>query len=187
MTRINTITVAFAGHRASKMPYDEKSKEHEKLEQILKSEILDTMRNGASEFYCGYQSGIDTLEALMVLHLKEEIGTTANLNIIIPYKKMYNSFDDMQKINADWIIDRANNVDVLHEEYTKDCYKERNIKMIQKANILIAVLKKDNKHSGTQMTITLAKKKGIEVRIIDPVTYEIEVIPAKKPIQLFVD
>ena len=187
MTRINTITVAFAGHRARKMPYDEKSKEHEKLERILKSEILNTMRNGAPEFYCGYQSGIDTLAALMEINLMEEIGTKANLNIIIPYKKMYNSFDDMQKINADWITDRANNVDVLHEEYTKGCYKERNKKMMQKANILIAVFIKDSKHSGTQMTISLAKKKGIEIRIINPVTYEIEVIPAKYPPKLLVD
>ncbi len=33
----------------------------------------------------------------------------------------------------------------------------------------------DAKKSGAQMTINMAKEKGIDIRIIDPITYEVEV------------
>lgn len=44
---------------------------------------------------------------------------------------------------------------------------------------------KDETYSGTQITINMAKEKGTEIRIINPITYEVEVIKAKKPVNIF--
>ena len=178
------LSVAFAGHRASKLPYNNTSKEHERLEKILKAEIVKLIRLGVSEFYVGGQTGIDTLAALLVMNIKEEFGTTANLNLVMPYKGMENSFTVLQKENYEWIKQSARTVTYLNEKYTPECYRQRNRYMIDKSDYLIAVSTGDER-SGTQMTINMAKKKGIEIRIIDPIFYEVRVIKSKYKIRFF--
>jgi nucleoside 2-deoxyribosyltransferase len=59
--------------------------------------------------------------------------------------------------------------------------------MVDNSDFLIAVLDKKHKDSGTTMTINMAKRKGIEILIIDPVTYEVERIPAKIPSKLITE
>lgn len=167
------LSACFSGHRANKMPYSEIGKEYEKLENIIKEEIIKLIREGVSEYYFGSQTGVDTLAALLVMNIKEEIGTTANINVVIPYKGIENSFTDLQKDNFEWIKQSAKTVTCMNEKYTKNCYREWNQYLVDNSDYLIAVHMKGETYSGTQMTINIAKEKGIEIRIIDPVTYEV--------------
>lgn len=179
------LSACFSGHRANKMPYSEIGKEYEKLENIIKEEITKLIREGVSEFFAGGQNGCDEVCSLIVMHLKEELGTTANLNLVLPYSGMDKGFTDIQKDNFKWIKQKAKTIKVLHEKHTKNCYRKRNQYLVDNSDFLIAIRMKNALHSGTQMTINLAKKKGIEVRIINPITYEVEVIKAKKPVNIF--
>ena len=166
-------SACFAGHRASKMPYNEMSKEHEILENILKEEIIKLIRDGVSEFYAGGQKGIDTLAALLVLNIEEEFGTTANLNLVLPYENMQSGFSLLQMDNIERIKQKANAIIILNDEYTTSCYRERNKYMIDKSDYLIAVCMEKSSRSGTKMTINMAKKIGLEIIKINPVTYEV--------------
>ena len=170
---IPTLSACFTGPRTSKMPYDEKSVQHEKLEKILKTEILKLIRIGVSEFYCGGQTGIDTLAALLVLQIRDEIGTTARLHLALPYKDIYVGFTLMQKDNLRWILKNADTVTYINEKYTSDCYKEQNRYMVERSDYLIAVAEAERPHSGTYMTINMARKKGIEIILIDLLTFKI--------------
>ncbi len=168
------LSACFSGPRASKMPYLETSKEHEKLENVLKAEIARLIWEGVSEFYVGGQTGIDTLAALLVMNIKEEFRTTANINLVVPYKGMENSFTVLQKENFEWIKQSAKTVIYMNDKYTKNCYRERNQYMVDGSDYLGAVMMEDEIHSGTQMTINMARKKKREIIILNLVTLEIE-------------
>lgn len=167
------LSACFTGHRESKMPYTVISKEHEKLENIIKEEIERLIRLGVTEFYVGGQTGIDELAGLMIIYLRDEIGIKAKLNLILPYRGMDKNYNSIQKVHFDWISKKADSVIILNDYYTKNCYRQRNQYMVDKSDFLIAVKMKDALCSGTQMCINIAKKKGIEIRIIDTATYKI--------------
>ncbi len=168
-----TQSACFTGPRASKMPYSETSASHERLETILKQEILSFIRNGVSEFYTGGQTGIDTLAALLVISLIDEIGTTAHLHLVLPFKDMQAGFTRLQRDDFDWIKRHADTVTYISETYTPDCYRKRNRYMIEKSQYLIAVAGKQTPHSGTHMTINMARKKGIDIVTINPITFDV--------------
>lgn len=166
-------SACFTGPRASKMPYNETSVNHERLEKILKQEILSLIRNGVSEFYTGGQTGIDTLAALLVISLIDEIGTTAHLHLVLPFRDMQNGFTRLQRDDFEWVKRHADTVTYISEAYTLDCYRTRNRYMIGKSQYLIAVADKQTPHSGTHMTINMARKKGIEIVTINPITFDV--------------
>ncbi|MDD5016880.1 MAG: SLOG family protein [Eubacteriales bacterium] len=166
-------SACFTGPRASKMPYDEKCVYHEKLEQVLKEQIIKLIRVGVSEFYTGGQTGIDTLAAFLVIGIKQELGTTANLHLVLPYRNMQAGFSALQKDDFDCIEGSADTVACLNETYTPVCYRERNRYMVEKSDYLIGVADTVKPYSGTHMAINLARKKGIEIIIINPITFEI--------------
>jgi len=82
---------------------------------------------------------------------------------------------------------KAKSFQVLHQTKTSDCYRERNQYMVDQSDFLIAVLDKRQMASGTVMTINMAKRKSMEIQIIDPLTYEVERIPAKIPPKLITE
>ena len=166
-------SACFTGPRESKMPYDEKSDRYARLESVLKKQIIRLIRIGVSEFYTGGQTGIDTLAALLVLRIKDELLTTANLHLVLPYRGMDAGFNALQQDDFDFIEDTADSVVYLNDIYTPVCYRERNRYMVKKSDYLIAVASAKKPHSGTHMTINMAKKKGIPTIIIDPLSFEV--------------
>lgn len=177
--KLKTLSACFSGYTECKMPYSETSKEHEKLEEVLKTEIARLIWEGVSEFYVGGLTGIDTLAALLVMNIKEEFRTTANINLVVPYKGIENSFTVLQRENFEWIKQSAKTVTYMNDKYTKNCYRERNQYLVDNSDYLVAVMMEDETHSGTKMTINMGKEKSVEVRIIDPITYEVKTIPTK--------
>ena len=158
-------SACFAGPRAAKLPYGETSVEYGRLEDALKAEIIGLVREGVSEFYTGGQTGIDTLAAQLVLSIREELGTTANLHLALPYRNMHAGFSALQR--------DADTVSYLYDEYAPGCYRERDRYMVERSDYLVAVAGSPTPHSGTHMTIGMAREKGIYVRIIHPLTYKV--------------
>ena len=170
---MTTLSACFTGPRAAKMPYDEKSIFHETLESVLKEQIIRLIRIGVSEFYTGGQTGIDTLAALLVISVKRELLTTANLHLVLPYKDMHTNFSDMQKEDFDWIKCHADTVEYLYKRYTPNCYRQRNRYMVAKSDYLIGVADTRKSYSKTHMTINMARKKRISVITINSLSFEI--------------
>jgi uncharacterized phage-like protein YoqJ len=173
-------SACFAGPRAAKLPYAETSAEYGRLEAVLKAEIIRLVREGVSEFYTGGQTGVDTLAALLVLQIKEELGTTANLHLVLPYRNMPAGFSALQKDAFEWTEKSADTVTYLHDEYAPGCYRERNRYMVDRSDYLIAVAGSPAPRSGTHMAIGMAGKKGIAITLIHPLTYEIKRAGSKR-------
>lgn len=167
------ISACFIGSRASNMPYSEKSALHEKLEETLRAEIIRMIWSGVSEFYTGAQTGVDMLSALLVLNIRDELMTTANLNLVLPYRDIYKRFSKLQKDNYDWILGSANTIMCLREKYTPHCYREKNRYMVEKCDYFIAVGDEGKPERETQMAVNTARKKEMNIVIINPLNFKI--------------
>ena len=184
---INQLSCCFAGHREMKLPYQYGTEKYHQLKETLKTEIKGLMWQGVSQWYAGCQNGIDNLSAMIVLELATELSSTAYLHLVQPYEGMEKEFNQRQRQEFEMIKAKAKSIQVLNQTKTSDCYRERNQYMVDQSDFLIAVLDKSHMASGTVMTINMAKRKSMEIQIIDPLTYEVERIPAKIPPKLITE
>ena len=160
------LALCFSGHRPEKLPGKGKDSDpgfcH--LLSILYLEIENALKDGYTVFYSGMARGIDLWAAKFII---EQRRTHPELQLIcvIPYKNQNLNFRGTDKWDYSFILSQADEVICLSEEYTKDCLRKRNEYMVNHSDKLIAVM--SNPRSGTGMTVNMARKKGIDIKVID--------------------
>lgn len=185
--KVNQLWCAMTGHRESKLPYEYGSYGYKKLKKTIEEQVIDLMHQGATNWIGGLQNGVDEYVSMTVLEQGEKIGTTTYLYLVQPFEGMEKSFSERQLKAFYYLKDNAADVHCLYKQYVDGCYRKRNQILIDKSDFLLAVRKKNALKTGTQMSINIAFKKGIEVRIIDPETYEVEIIPAMNPPKIIIE
>ena len=159
-------TVCFSGHRTEKLPDGGKSSSPviRVIQSMLYKQILDSINDGYKYFMTGTARGIDLWAGQMVIDLKTEhpdIGLIA----VLPFKEQGAAFKCIDKWDFGNIIAKADKVICLNDVYTTSCMKVRNSYMVDHSGRLIAVV--SNYASGTGQTISLARKAGLDLHIID--------------------
>jgi uncharacterized phage-like protein YoqJ len=156
-----------AGHRPQHFPfgYDENSKEYIKLKKILKKKIEKLIQEGAEHFILGMELGTDTWAAEIILELKEKYPHII-LECALPYVAQSIEWTTLQQERYCEIITKCDIKTIVNQEYFPTCFYERNKYMVDKASLVVAIF--DGNFSGTGQIINYAKKKGIDVDIIDP-------------------
>lgn len=170
-----------------KLPYPYGTVQYRQLKERLKAQVKGLMWQGVMHWYAGCQNGIDNLSAMIVLELAAELSSTSYLHLIQPYEGMEKEFSQRQRREFEMIKAKAASFQVLHQVKTPDCFRERNQLMVDKSHFLIAVLDNKQKASGTTMTINMAKRKSIEIQIIDPITLKVGMIPSPIPPKLITE
>lgn len=148
-------SVTFTGHRFipySKLPI---------LKDTLKNAILNLYTQGYKYYYCGMAMGFDLLTAETVLSLKTECEGL-KLIAVVPYRKQDERFPFNERIRYHSILNRADEVIVLHEAYYHGCMLRRNDYMLAHSSQVIAYYDGGNK-GGTFYTCRNAKVKDLPV------------------------
>ena len=160
-------TACFTGHRPKSLPWIESTNDAQYLllKNKLKEKIIDAIDTGVTHFISGMAEGVDLLAAELVLDLKWDYPFIS-LECAIPFigqqQRYYqNNYERYQRI-----IERADKVTILSNQYFKGCLFERNKYMIDNSSILIAVFN-GVKTGGTFQTIALAKKKNLEIWLVN--------------------
>lgn len=157
--------VSFTGHRPEKLPDNGRasSDKIKILKSMLYAEISAAVDEGYDTFLTGMQRGIDLWagEAVMSLASTRDIHLAA----VLPYRRMGDSFKGNDKWVFGRIMDFAEKIVIISEEYTPSCLAERNRFLVDNSARLIAVIGEER--SGTGQTVRYAGKQGIEVRTID--------------------
>lgn len=138
---------AFTGHRNI-----EKDFNFEAFERAFTT----CLEKGCKTFYCGMAVGFDLYAAERVL---EEKKTNREIKLIacIPYEKQSQAYSAEDKKRYDAILKKADERQVMFEEYNRWCMARRNEYMADRADVLIAYLNKDT--GGTAYTVKYFKRK----------------------------
>ena len=152
--------VCFTGHREEKLP---KGNMRQVIESMLYLEIQTAIEDGATVFYTGMADGIDICAAEFVLEQKARYPFL-QLIAVLPFPKDHVADADLNE-RYQRILDVADEVVTLCHAYRRNCYVLRNQYMVERSARVIAVCR--DMHSGTGQTIRMAKRKGLDVRVID--------------------
>ncbi len=156
----------FTGHRPMKLPWGANETDPRCLE--LKAELAAKLEAayelGYRNYICGMAIGCDMFFAEAVLALRDTYPNV-RLEAAIPCGGQPDRWSKKDRLRYNSLIDAADKVTVLQNEYTPDCMMRRNKYMVDNSSMLIACF--DGKPGGTMKTILYAQRQGLDVSIID--------------------
>lgn len=164
---------AFTGHRPSKFPwkYNEDDPRCIALKETMTEQITELINSGVTDFYTGGADGVDCWAALIVLALREK-NPALKLHCILPYAGQADGWSDSAQERYREVLKKADSVEYVSQEYYDDCMIDRNHRLVESADLLLAV-SKGVRRSGTGATLNYARKMGREIIVIDPITRQI--------------
>ena len=120
----------------------------------LKSKIEYLIKKGVKTFYTGMARGFDLIAAEMVIEFKKDYDIT--LIACIPYYGQEINFSERDKKRYTQILLNCDESVLITENYYKGCLLLRNRYMVDRADCMIAYLKKDS--GGTAYTVNYFKR-----------------------------
>ncbi len=152
--KIEISSVCFTGHRS--IP---------EARAILIPRALDTIISGliamgAKSFRLGGAVGFDTIAALSVLEAKEKYPHIT-LDLILPCRDQANGWDEHNLRAYNYILSCADSISYVCDSYKKGCMHERNRRLVDGSDIVVAYL--ERKNGGSAFTYNYAKEKGLEI------------------------
>ena len=154
------------GHRPNGFPFTRSQADRSYAEymEMLSKTIEELIQNGYSHFITGMAEGADLDFALLVLRHKEiypHIVLEAALPYPIPSGNHINSA--VQERVA--ILERCDTVQEVSPAYHRGCMQKRNIYMVDKADLILAIWNGTEK-GGTWNTIRYAHQQDKPIRFI---------------------
>lgn len=149
----------FTGHRPEKLFLIDSE-----IIKELEKEICRAVADGFTTFISGMARGVDIWAAEIVLKLRKK-----NKQIHLICASPYEGFET--RWSADWqkryrkIMKKADYVKFVSPNYSLSCFQIRNEYMVNHSNRVIAVY--NGEAGGTRNTLNYAKKKGIEIIVIE--------------------
>ncbi len=133
----------------------------DKYRKLLKNMIVQLIdKYDIKKFISGMALGADTDFAETIIQLKEQYKI--KLLCALPCKNQclkWNSSDIMRYKN---VLKKADEIEVISQQYTSTCMYERNKFMVDNSNIVLAIWN-GNKKGGTWQTINYAKSKQKQI------------------------
>ena len=147
----------FTGHR--NIPYGD----FDGIKEGTRSEIVRLIENGVTIFIAGGALGYDTLCANLVLEMKE-IYSDVELRLALPCRNQTRGWaaTDIDVYNR--IIDMADCVTYVSENYDRGCMFKRNRYMADNSAYCLAYCTK--REGGSFYTVEYAKKCGSYIVMI---------------------
>lgn len=140
--------LSFTGNRNTPKDKDLMWRLHQRVEEYI--------QKGCREFLCGGAIGADMFFALSVLKHRE-IYKYIKLILYLPCKEQDKLWNEEQKKQYKEILEKADKIIYVSEEYTESCMLLRNLKLIENSTHLLSIFDGEPK-GGTYYTIQKALK-----------------------------
>lgn len=142
---------AFTGHR--KIEDAHKSG----IDNLLSRAVAFAYEGGCRTFITGGALGFDTLAAKEVIRFRMS-HPDVRLVIVLPCKNQSNSWSSSQVSLYEYTLMNADEIEYVSDEYTDTCMKERNKRLVELCDMLIAYVSRP--YSGAAQTVRMASNEG---------------------------
>lgn len=141
---------AFTGHRVLDSGFSA---------ELLDRVILNLIKTGAKNFYCGMATGFDMICAEIVLRHKKNYDI--RLCACIPCEAQSKYYGAKDKLRYEKILSACDERITLYQEYNAGCMQERDRFLVDNSDVIVCYLRK--KYGGTYYTVNYAKKCGKKI------------------------
>ncbi len=138
------------------------------LASSLQLLIVEAIADGYKTFISGMSDGIDLICAQLVLELAKS-GRYGDLRLIcaLPYREQFSEIvTTLDKYKYSVVIDGCDEKVIISEKSDRERYKKRNQFMVDNSSRIIGVIKDKSFGSGTLQTVNMAKRAGLEIKMI---------------------
>ena len=153
------LACSFTGHRHIK----EAHKENIKL--LVFRAVEYAYSRGCRDFFSGGAVGFDTITAQEVLAFRDS-HSDVRLCLLLPCENQDEHWSSVDKAVYRRILSSADSVEYVCKVYTPTCMRERNLKLAERADILISYVSRWS--SGSAQTVRMAERLGKEVYNLYP-------------------
>ncbi len=160
-------TCCFSGYRPDKLPWGfiEDDDRCQKLKEKLYDVASAVYASGVRRFVCGMALGCDTYFCETVLQLKEDHPDII-LEAALPSEDQAARWNEASRSRYFKLVQQCDIETYVSRRYTPDCMMRRNMYMVDKSSVLIAVY--DGRFGGTMQTVRYAEMSGLEIIQIKP-------------------
>ncbi|MCM1330944.1 MAG: DUF1273 domain-containing protein [Ruminococcus sp.] len=146
----------FTGHKRIKSTRN--------LENTIKKELKALIDAGVTDFYSGGAYGWETMCGLAVLKLRKKYPHI-KLHLILPCpaREQTARWNDSRREVYYKIMNSADSVEIISEEYFDGCVKIRDMRLVEAADRCFCYYNEKLIGGSTAQVVRLAVKKGIEV------------------------
>lgn len=162
----------FTGHRPSKFPFNIKDTVSLKMftSTLYFHAYIAACEQDITTFYCGMQTGTDVWAGKEVLNLKNDLKKTRpdldiKLICVSPYEDEITLRRGADLDDYIYLKENCDEFIPLQKSYSKDCYRARNIYMVDRSDLVIAAV--SDLKSGTGQTLRYAERLGKKVEMIN--------------------
>lgn len=162
---------AITGHRYASLPFGNKESDPRclRLREALRAEFIHLIESeNVTTFLCGMALGSDQIAAEVLIHLKT-LYPDLRILAYVPCQEQYLKWNQAQIARYRAILRHTEEIFCLDTAYTRASMHKRNRRMVDDADVLLAVYT-PGKRGGTAATLAYAEKRALPIRIIDPVT-----------------
>ena len=147
-------TCCFTGHR--KIRNDQKAELSRRLDASIRALIAEDYR-----YFCtGGALGFDTMAAQAVLALRAA-HPEIRLILVLPCLSQTKGWPEADKAAYQRILEQANDVVYVSQEYTRNCMFQRNRALVDRSSVCICYLTRQS--GGTAYTVNYAQQKGLRI------------------------
>ena len=132
--------------------------------------INDLINEGVTDFYAGGALGWDMICEELILSLRKKYPEI-KLHLILPCppEQQTSGWDEGDRAEYDSILKSADDVEIISENYDKDCMKKRNTRLAELGEICLCYYNEKNFRSGTGQTVRMAQKAEKKIiNVYDP-------------------
>lgn len=147
----------FTGHR--RLPTGD---EGVRLVHLTEESVRDAYRAGCRRFFAGGALGFDMLAAAVVCRLRDTELSDISLHLLLPCRDQDSRWPPRERERYRRMIELADSYTYLYDTYTDGVMAARNRALVDAADLCIAYMKMQG--SGTGLTVSMAKRRGIPVR-----------------------
>ena len=150
------VTVCFTGHRSIPEAHALR------LPSLLEEQLRALIARGARNFRAGGALGFDTLAALKVLELREQMPEAGlRLDLYLPCRDQTRGWNEACCRAYDYVLDHADSFRYISEQYTSTCMLERDRRMVDGSDVCVAYCTRNQ--GGSFYTCTYALKKDVQL------------------------
>lgn len=150
---------SFTGHR--QIPKEYKSA----LDGLLLRAIDFAYKEGCRKFYTGGAVGFDTHAARAIIKYRIS-HPDISLILLLPCRNQSDNWSDAAISSYEFTLSVADEVIYVSDEYTAKCMMERNQRLAELGDILVAFVSKPR--SGAAQTVRMAERLGHRVYNLYP-------------------
>ena len=151
-------TCCVTGNRPQKFLWKYgKGKKYKNYLAEMAMQIEKLIKDGYTCFISGGALGVDQDFAQAVLHAKQ-IRKDINLEIAVPCRSQDIGWSKAEKTRYHTLLESADTVVILSEQYTRSCMLKRNEYMVDKSDLVLAYWNGEES-GGTWYTVNYAKQR----------------------------